>query len=572
MKEMGFIMEQKYVIGVDFGSDSVRAVVVDVDDGETIGNGVAYYPRWRKGLYQHPEQAIFRQHPSDYLEALEKCIRDAVSCLNSIQVSNIMGIGVDTTGSTPVPVNKYGIPLALTEEFAECENAMFHLWKDHSAMKEAEEIDKLFSFGSNIDYSKYQGKYSAEWFWAKILHTIRQDEKIKKAAYTWVEHCDWIVGVLCGNTKPEQLYHSACAAGHKALWHSEWNGLPDENLLEKLDPYLVCVKKRYGKAPLPAIERVGYLTPEWAERLGLPNQVSVSGSSFDAHAGAVGAGIKEKTMVCTLGTSAVDMIVAKSATLKGKKIKYLGGQAENSILPGYIGIETGQAAFGDIFAWFKNVMMWPIRNLQPLMEKPEYDRIVGQMESIMLDELQKQAENIPLTSFPIALDWFNGRRYPYTDDSQKAVISDLTLGTDAPAILRALIFGAICGLKRIIEGFEMEGIEISDLVAVGGISKKSNFVMQMMSDVLGKRIAILNAEQTCALGAAIYAAVAADIYPSIDMATEKMAAKRVKEYVPDIEMTNRYTRHYHEYIKLAQLREQKSKQINLEKIYEISRM
>lgn len=553
---MGFDMEQKYVIGVDYGSDSVRAVVVNSSNGETVGNGVAYYPRWKKGLYQHPENAVFRQHPSDYLEALEKCVKDAVSCLDEIQILNIVGIGVDTTGSTPAPVNKNGVPLALTDEFSECENAMFHLWKDHSAMEEAEEIDRVFRCGSGIDYSKYQGKYSAEWFWAKILHTIRHDEKIKEAAYTWVEHCDWIVGVLCGNTKPEELYHSACAAGHKALWHSEWKGLPDEKILEKLDPYLVLVKERYGKDPMPAVERAGFLTAEWAKKLGLPENISVSGSSFDAHAGAVGAGIKEKTMVCTLGTSAVDMIVAKAEDLKGKNIRRFGGQAENSILPGYVGIETGQAAFGDIFAWFKKIMMWPIINLRPLLGEKEYKRIVNEMDNIMLAELQKQAEELPLSPFPIALDWFNGRRYPDTDDFQKSMVSGLTLGTEAPVILRSLIFGAVCGLKRIIQGFEQEGIEISDLVAVGGISKKSGFVMQMMADVLEKKITILDAEQTCALGAAIYAAVASEAYSDVDRATEKMAAKRIKEYIPKREMAKIYREYYREYLRLAGFGEQ----------------
>ena len=229
-------MEEKYVIGVDFGSDSVRATVVSTVSGREAGSGTAFYPRWKKGLYQHPGQCIFRQHPLDYLEAFESCVKGAVSGLSKEQRDNIVGIGVDTTGSTPAPVNREGVPLALTEEFAEDENAMFYLWKDHSAAEEAEEVDRAFTQGSEIDYSKYQGKYCAEWFWAKILHTVRTDEKIKKAAYTWLEHCDWMVGVLCGNTRPEEIYHSACAAGHKALWHSEWNGLPSAEIQASLDP------------------------------------------------------------------------------------------------------------------------------------------------------------------------------------------------------------------------------------------------------------------------------------------------------------------------------------------------
>lgn len=548
-------MTEKYVVGVDYGSDSVRAVVVNTGTGEVAGNGVAYYPRWKKGLYQHSEQAVFRQHPLDYLESLEKCIKDALACIDETQKENIIGIGVDTTGSTPVPVNEEGVPLALTEGFSENENAMFHLWKDHSAMKEAEEIDELLRRGSNIDYSRYQGKYSAEWFWAKILHTIRLDDKIREAAYTWVEHCDWIVGELCGNTKPEEIYHSACAAGHKAFWHSEWGGLPSRELLGKLDPYLVKVHERYGQSPRPAIAKAGSLSRKWARKLGLSENIVVSGSSFDAHAGAVGAGIREKTMVCTLGTSAVDMVVAKADDLRGKRIQSFGGQAENSILPNYVGIETGQAAFGDIFAWFKRVLMWSVEQLKSYMEPEEYCTLSHKIEDSMLMELQMQAAELPMEAFPIALDWFNGRRYPDTDDFQKAMIGNLTLGTNAPGIFRSLVFGAVCGLKRIVDGFENQGIEIQNLVAVGGISKKSGFVMQMMADVMGKKIAILDADQTCALGAAIYAAMASGVYKSEDSASRHMAAKKIREFVPDEEMNRIYKARYKEYLLLAEAAE-----------------
>lgn len=221
------------------------------------------------------------------------------------------------------------------------------------------EINKLFRNNSENDYTKYQGDYSAEWYWAKILYAVRHDEAIRQAAYTWEEHCDWMTGILCGETRPEKIYHSACAAGHKALWHSEWNGLPAASVLEQLDPYLVQVRERYGNAPQPSTVKVGTLCPEWAKKLGLKESTVISGSSFDAHAGAVGAGIQKKTFVCTMGTSCVDMFVEKPENLKGKDIQAYCGQAENSILPGYVGVETGQAAFGDIFAWFKRLLEWP---------------------------------------------------------------------------------------------------------------------------------------------------------------------------------------------------------------------
>lgn len=545
-------MVRKYVIGVDFGSDSSRAVVVDTLTGETVGSAMAFYPRWKKGLYQHPELGIFRQHPLDYLEALETCITQALQSLTAEERTHVIGIGVDTTGSTPAPVDAEGTPLALREEFAENENAMFHLWKDHSAFAEAEEINQLFAHGSETDYTRYQGNYCAEWYWAKILHTIRTDERIREAAYTWEEHSDWMVGVLCGETRPEQIFHGACAAGHKAYWHSEWGGLPAADILEKLDPYLVLVRERYGHAPRPAVVKVGTLCEEWSKRLGLGRDVVISGSSFDAHAGAVGAGIREKTMICTMGTSAVDMIVEKAENLAGKNIKRFCGQAENSILPDLVGVETGQAAFGDIFAWFKKLLLWPVENAREVLGEEVCTRLCRTLDERMLVDLQKAAEALPDEPFPVSLDWFNGRRYPDTDDFQKAAIGGLRLGMEPPYLYRSLVFGAVCGMKRIVEGFEEQGIEIHNVIAVGGISKKSEYVMQMMADVLGKQVAIVDADQTCALGAAIYAAVGSGAYGSVSEASERLAAKEIRRFEPDFKRHEFYMGHYAEYIRLAE--------------------
>lgn len=548
-------MKESYVIGVDFGSDSVRSLVVNTRTGESVSTATVFYPRWKAGLYQHSEYAIFRQHPLDYLESIEQCIVESVQKLSKEQKELICGIGVDTTGSTPVPVDREGTPLALLEEFRENENAMFHLWKDHSAFAEAEEINTLFKSGSDTDYSAYQGDYSAEWYWAKILHTIRIDESIRKAAYTWEEHSDWMVGELCGKTRPEEIFHGACAAGHKAYWHSAWGGLPSADLLGRLDPYLVQVHDRYGNAPQPATVKVGTLSPKWAEKLGLSESVVVSGSSFDAHAGAVGAGIREKTLICTIGTSAVDMLVEKAEVLEGKDVKQYCGQAEDSILPGYVGVETGQAAFGDIFAWFKKLLLWPVRNLKAYMDETEFEQVYQKADDRMLIDLQRAAQELPPYPFPISLDWFNGRRYPNTDDFQDAMIDGLRLGMEPPYIYRSLVFGAICGLKRIVSGFEAQGIEIHDVIAVGGISKKSEYVMQMMADTLNKSIAILDQDQTCALGAAIYAAVGSGVFTDVSDATAHMAAREIGRFEPDLRRAEFYQEHYEEYLKLAKFSE-----------------
>lgn len=544
-------MAENYVIGVDFGSDSVRALVVNTETGENMGQGVAYYPRWKAGLYQHPEISIFRQHPLDYLESLENCIKEALTNITEEQKKNIIGIGVDTTGSTPVPVDRNGTPLALLDKFADNENAMFFLWKDHTAASEADEINKLFRDNSENDYTKYQGDYSAEWYWAKILYAVRHDSSIREAAYTWEEHCDWITGILCGETRPDKIYHSACAAGHKALWHSEWNGLPAASVLEKLDPYLVKVRERYGNAPQPSTVKAGTLSKEWAEKLGLSENVIISGSSFDAHAGAVGAGIAERTFVCTMGTSCVDMFVEKAENLRGKDIQMYCGQAENSILPGYVGVETGQAAFGDIFAWFKRLLEWPVTQLAEEADSDISEELCEKIGDQILIMLQKKAEELPKEPFPIALDWFNGRRYPNTDDFQRSAISGLSLGMDAPYLYRSLVFGAVAGLYRLIEGFEKQKIDIEKVIAVGGISKKSPYVMQMLSDLSEREIRILDSDQTCAQGAAMYAAVAAGTYGTLELAAEHMAAKCIKVYKPDLQKKEWYRRHYQEYLNLA---------------------
>lgn len=548
---MSDTMQTAYVIGIDYGSDSARAIVADTASGSILSQGVAYYPRWKRGLYQHPVQAIFRQHPQDYLDALEECVKTALSALSESQIARIVGIGIDTTGSTPAPVDRDGVPLAMKPEFADCEDAMFHLWKDHAAQAEAQELDALFRTGGSRDYTVHQGTYSAEWFWAKILRTVRRNPAVRSAAWTWVEHCDWMIGLLTGNTNPETMYHSACAAGHKALWHSDWKGLPEDSVLEQADSYLCLVKARYGRAPEPAMLRAGSLCPEWARRLGLPAGIAVSGSSFDAHAGAVGAGIRPGTMVCTIGTSAVDMVVAKAETLSGDALRRFGGKAENSILPGYIGIETGQAAFGDIFAWYKRLLLWPVTRAAAELPPEAGEALAARLDSELLRLLETEAQKREGTDFPTSLDWFNGRRYPDTDDLQRAAISGLSLGTDAVDLYRGIVFGAVSGLRRIVSGFLQAGIKIEELVAVGGISKKSAYIMQLIADMLNLRLSILDADQTCAIGAAMYAAMAAGIYTVPEEMAEKMAARTIRTFYPDAARHDAYEEPYQRYLQLA---------------------
>lgn len=494
-------------------------------------------------MYRHPEENIFRQHPLDYIEAFEKCVRAALKQSGNAAARAVSAIGIDTTGSTPCPVDREGVPLALKEPFSEMENAMFYLWKDHSAVAEAQELQKAFSDFEGIDYTKYQGEYSSEWYWAKMLHGVREDPVIREHAYSWVEHSDWMPSLLCGNTRPERMYRCACGAGHKALWHSRWNGLPQSACLARVDPYLARVRDTYG-CPRAADVPAGMIDRGWAERLRLSGQVVIGGSSFDAHAGAVGAGIRPHVMVSNIGTSAVDMLVEQPGVLQGKMLRHVCGQAENSIIPGLVGIETGQAAFGDVYAWFRNLLLWPARDLG--------DELYRGLEERLLERLSAEAEKLPLSgSAPVALDWFNGRRYPYTDDSRTAAVCGLNLGCGAAELYRSLVFGTICGLRRILDELESGGLEVREIVAVGGIPRKSGFIMQSMANFLLRPIKVSKASQTCAVGAAIYGAVGAGIYGSIPEAQERMCSGILREWTPQRDYAGWYEAYYKNYLKLA---------------------
>ena len=304
------MMKEKYVIGLDYGSDSARAVVVDTATGKTLATSVCYYPRWSKGLYCNPSINQYRQHPLDYVEALETTVKDALAQCPEGTGKQVVGIAFDTTGSTPCFTDATGTPLALLPEFSENPNAMFVLWKDHTAVKEAAEINQL-SHHWDTDYTAYEGGiYSSEWYWAKALHVLREDEAVRRAAYSIVEHCEWMPALLTGVNRAADVVRSRCACGHKAMWHPKWGGLPSEEFLTSLDPVLAGFRTRLFSETETADKPVGHLTPEWAERLGLTTDVVVAGGAFDCHMGAVGAGITPHTFVRVIGTSTCDIMVS----------------------------------------------------------------------------------------------------------------------------------------------------------------------------------------------------------------------------------------------------------------------
>jgi len=546
------------VIGVDFGSDSARAVVVDTKDGHKIGEGVCDYPRWMENRYCNSSKGMFRQHPQDYIDALEQCVTTAVEAAGGDAWKKIKAISIDTTGSTPCPVDVNGTPLALKPEFWDNPNAMFYLWKDHTAIAEAVEINEALRDFEGEDYTRFQGTYSAEWYWAKILHGIRADGEVKKQAYSWVEHCDWIPAMLTGLTKPETMYRCSCAAGHKALWHSDFDGLPSAKCLGRVDPYLAKIIRRYATEPHTSVHAVGKITKEWAVRLKLNEDVVVGGSSLDAHAGAVGAGIKPGILVKVVGTSTVDMLVNTREDLRGSDLKDCCGQAENSIIPGYIGIEAGQAAFGDIYSWYRSLLMWPVNEFAREMaeEGKDVGACVEKMQKSLLNKLCQEALALDDDEDLIVLDWFNGRRYPMINESIKGAISGLSLGTNAVSLFRSILLATIFGSRRIFDSFITRGIKIDEVITVGGIARQSPLVMQMMADVLKRPIKVSSSEQACAQGAAIYAATAAGIYSTLPEAQEHMAEDFERIYTPDKKMFEKYDILYKRYLSLGRHIEQ----------------
>lgn len=547
-------MKNQYVIGVDFGSDSVRALVVDAQTGQAVGTHVHEYARWKQGLYCDPATSQFRQHPLDYLEGLEATIIGALAQAPSDVRQQVVGISIDTTGSTPGPVDETGLPLALRPDFAENPNGMFILWKDHTANAEAEEINKL-AHHWDVDYTKYVGGiYSSEWFWAKMLRTLRVDEAVREHAFSWVEHCDWISAVLTGNTNPLTLRRSRCAAGHKALWHSEFEGLPSDEFLTKLDPLLGGLRDRLFTDTYTADKSMGNLSAEWAEKLGLSTDVVIGVGAFDAHMGAIGAEIEPYAFVRIIGTSTCDILMAPNEEIGHRLIRGICGQVDGSVAPGMLGLEAGQSAFGDVYAWFSRLIINPVRELLG-------DEAADTLSLQLIPHLSAQAAKLPVTENDlIALDWINGRRTPDANHTLKAAIAGLNLGTDSAKIFKALVEATAFGSRSIVDRFIEEGVPIKKVIAIGGVAKKSPFVMQTLADVLNKPIQVASADQACALGAAMCASVAAGVHPTMEAAQKAMGSGFDAEYYPRPAQASIYETLYQKYLSLGAFIE--NKQVN----------
>ncbi|MDN4502400.1 ribulokinase [Alteromonadaceae bacterium BrNp21-10] len=527
----------QYALGLDYGSDSVRALLVDTANGKELASQSVLYPRWSKGLYCNPTEDQFRQHPQDYLDSLEQVLQTLWQSVPAGTADSVIGISIDTTGSTPVAINAQGTPLALTPEFAENPNAMFVLWKDHTAIREAAEITAVAQ-ASSTNYLKHMGGvYSSEWFWAKALHVLREDQQVAQAAYSWVEHCDWLTAELTATSHPEKFTMGRCAAGHKIMWNAEWDGFPPNSFFTAIDPLLDGLVTTLNPNTQPSDQVAGKLTQEWADKLGLPVATPVGFGAFDCHMGAVAASVKPGVLTKVMGTSTCDITVTSQEQLAGHSVKGICGQVDGSVLPGMVGLEAGQSAFGDLYAWFKNLVAWPIQHILPTLDwldDASKQKLSEQIEGRILVELSDAANKLSVGASKItALDWVNGRRTPDADQTVSMAITGLKMGSDAPSIFKALVEATAFGSRAITERFRQQGVTVESVVVIGGISKKSDFVMQTCADVWNCPIDVLESEQSCALGAAIFAAVVGGAFATVAEAQAVMASPVHKTYLPN---------------------------------------
>ncbi|TET84330.1 MAG: ribulokinase [Desulfobacteraceae bacterium] len=490
---------KKYAIGLDFGTNSCRSLIVDLEDGSELTSCVVPYPSGENGVLVDPKDPnVARQNPRDYLDTIDVSIRETINYSkrndSNFDPKNVIGIGVDTTGSSPMPVDGEGTPLGLLPEFNKNLDAMVWLWKDHSSHAEAAQITALAQKIRPEYLAKIGGTYSSEWFWSKILHCKNIAPKVFKAAHSFVEICDYIPAVLAGETRPKEIVRSVCAAGHKAMYNEAWGGLPDKEFLSSLNPGLGDLRDRLYEKAVPSNRLAGHLSPEWAEKLGLRPGIAVAVGAFDAHMGAVGAGVKEGTLVKILGTSTCDVMV--SPKHKGfADIPGVCGIVDGSVLPGYFGIEAGQSAVGDIFFWFVN-------------------HLVPDKYGNTVDEKFKNLETAAAKQKPgehglLALDWNNGNRTILVDVRLSGLLLGQTLHTQAHEIYRALIEATAFGALTIINRIKEYGVSVRDIVNCGGLATKNPFLMQIYADITGCPMKVSRSDQTCALGAAIFGAVAA---------------------------------------------------------------
>jgi L-ribulokinase len=551
--------KRKFALGLDFGTNSVRAVIVDVQTGEEVGTYVHDYTRGKDGIIEKPGDPNFaRQDPVEYIEGLEGSVKGAIENASDHGdvAANIVGIGVDTTGSTPIPVDESGMPLSFNKKFNNNPNAMAWLWKDHTSFAEAAQFTEQAK-RERVDYTKYCGGiYSSEWFFSKILHLSRVDPEVFAAAGSFVEHCDLMPALLAGETDPKKIMRSRCASGHKAMFNAEWGGLPPQEFFSRVDKNLNGIVAKLYKETHTADRKVGGLCKEWAKKLGLKDGIAVAAGAFDAHTGAVGAGIREGTLVKIMGTSTCDMMVASPGSLN-VAIKGICGQVDGSIVPGCIGLEAGQSAVGDIYAWYRDEVRWPLENILPKtsfgkrLNAEDISALMKEAKDTAYDVLSEKGARLrPGQSGLLALDWHNGNRTVLVDPNLSGLIVGLNLQTKPEEIFRALIEGTAFGARVIMERFTEYGVAVNDVITCGGLAEKNPYVMQIHADIMGRPIKISRSAQTCALGTAMFGAVAAGVYRKVEDAQKVMCGLKDIVYRPNPENKAAYDRLFRLYRRL----------------------
>ena len=524
-----------FSLGIDFGTNSVRALIVSCATGAELGTCVVNYESGRDGiLLDEKDHHLARQSPLDYLRGLEASVKGALAeaaKTAGFLPEKVIAIGVDTTGSSPIPVDERNRPLALDPRFKDHLAAQCWLWKDHTSHREAQEITKLAAEKRPHFIAKCGDTYSSEWWWSKILHCLRVAPEVFDAAYSWVELCDYIPSVLAGVTDPRKIRRGICAAGHKALYSDEWGGLPDREFLGWLDPKLAALRDRlYEKAEDASVE-AGTLCSDWAGKLGLPGGIPIAIGAFDVHFGAIGSGVREGVLVKVIGTSTCDCtVVKKSADIPG-----ICGIVPGSILPGYNGVEAGQSAVGDIFKWFVET--------------------VCRGDASLYGELEREARALkPGQSGLLALDWNNGNRTILVDPLLTGLLMGQTLHTTRAEIYRSLIEATAYGARAIVERISDYGVKVEQIVCAGGVAEKSPMLMQIYADVLGCEVSVAGSSQACALGSAVVAAVLAGEarggHASFTEAQRKMTSLKALKYTPIPENRRVYNELYGLYRRL----------------------
>lgn len=527
-------MSSKFSMGADFGSNSVRVVIVNLENGDIAGIGELLYPSGDRGVHTDPKNHhLARQSPAAYLKALVSAGNDAVqeaANYADFSVDKIVGLGVDTTGSTPIPVDAEMTALSDRPEFKDNLNAYAWMWKDHTSMEEAEIITEKAERLRPQYLAKCGGTYSSEWFFSKIWHCLNIDREVFNAAESWVEFCDYVPAVLAGISKPADVKRSICAAGHKAMYCEEWGGLPDEDFLKELAPELADLRGQLYSEAFASDKKAGELSEEWAEKLGIKAGIPISVGAFDAHMGAVGSGVGKDRLVKIIGTSTCDIMVAENDT-KLPDIPGVCGIVDGSVMSGYYGIEAGQSAVGDIFNWFVSK--------------------VCKEDHKMFKELRENSEKLaPGEIGLLALDWNNGNRTILVDPKLSGLIVGMTLHTERYEIYRALIEGTAFGARKIVERIEEYGVNVGEVVTCGGIAEKDPMFMQIYADVLNMPIKTAGSPQTCALGAAIFGAVIAGTFDSIESAQNKLCTFKDKIYEPNSANVAVYSKLYELYSEL----------------------